>query len=523
MVYGKVRRIGDAEKTMLAANDVFEKLVREHPTVRSYQRNCAANQHNLGVVCTGGNRFADAERWYRLAMTTRERLHQDEPGNATFTYDLAVTYRSLAALTSRQGKRNDVIAWNAKAIALVQPLVKAEPGNALAKNLLWSAAAGKAQVLAQQDKNAEALADWDLALEHLTNENMRPLLRTYRAGSRAAAGDWRSAGADIDAVLAGSKPDSFLFYHLARAQGLRIVEVLRDASLPETQRQAHADEFGRRGVEWLKKARDGGDFKSDDPKTHKDPALKALRERADFQAAFGAGRNEAVRRGDARPGRCPGLSHAALSGLVRATRSCAAPIVSGGTILSPEGAPWEPGASPRAGSAREGWAHQGNVARRSLSSSSQFCVGVVALRLAEAPQGPPATWFAATPGWTTVIPLPRAYAAPGRADRPGPLLTTLCCRNCGSRVEKSPAPGWRGVPGQWPTDRSPSGCARTCPGLRYRFMTDPGSAFSPSPRTCPSSWVTTVWKSYWFAAMAPGFEPKYQFQPLIRVMSPSGV
>ena len=60
----------------------------------------------------------------------------------------------------------------------------------------------------------------------------------------------------------------------------------------------------------------------------------------------------------------------------------------------------------------------------------------------------------------------------------------------------------------------------TCPGLRYKSIAEDASEFSPRPRTWPSSWVTTVWKSYWFCAIPLASEPKYQFQPLIRVIWP---
>ena len=46
--------------------------------------------------------------------------------------------------------------------------------------------------------------------------------------------------------------------------------------------------------------------------------------------------------------------------------------------------------------------------------------------------------------------------------------------------------------------------SRTWPGCRSRSIADAGSAFSPSPRAWPSSWVTTDWKSYWFGEIVGG-------------------
>src|ERR1700730_13149551 len=60
---------------------------------------------------------------------------------------------------------------------------------------------------------------------------------------------------------------------------------------------------------------------------------------------------------------------------------------------------------------------------------------------------------------------------------------------------------------------------RAVPVGRSSDIGEAGLVLPPRPKAWPNSWVTVVWKSYWFGPICVGSAPAYQFHPSIIVIS----
>ena len=67
-------RPAEAMKSFRQSLVVYERLVRDHPTVAEYQANQSGAQHSIGWLLTGLGRPAEALPWLQRALPAKERL-----------------------------------------------------------------------------------------------------------------------------------------------------------------------------------------------------------------------------------------------------------------------------------------------------------------------------------------------------------------------------------------------------------------------------------------------------------------
>jgi tetratricopeptide (TPR) repeat protein len=79
-------------------------MVREHPSVGSYQDDLAFNYSNLGIAYIDTGRYAQAEDWLQKALTVRERLARENPTVTEYHSELANTYIVLAGAYVRSDR-----------------------------------------------------------------------------------------------------------------------------------------------------------------------------------------------------------------------------------------------------------------------------------------------------------------------------------------------------------------------------------------------------------------------------------
>jgi hypothetical protein len=165
--------------------------------------------------------------------------------------------------------------WYERALTLARPLHQQDPQDTFARSVACDAHRGRAEALDDLKRHAEALTDWDQAIE-LSPPAGRPQFLLGRARSRVLAGDTAAAVAEADALTEGPATSGPIWYDAACVYALAAAAAGEDG-----QREAHAG----RAVALLRRARAAGYFKNPARVEHlkRDADLAPLRPREDFQ------------------------------------------------------------------------------------------------------------------------------------------------------------------------------------------------------------------------------------------------
>jgi tetratricopeptide (TPR) repeat protein len=205
----------------------------------------------------------------------QERLVSDNPNVGKYQVSLTGTYVNLGNLNNQQDKAAQGLVWYARAIPLLEAVAIADAKNPSARPFLRNAHMGRAQAFDKLARPADAVKDWDRALE-LDAGPSRPYLRVQRAVSLAHADPVRAV-AEAEELARAEGTDGLLLYNLACvcAQAAGAVK-----DNPEQQ-----ERYAARAVELLGRARGKGFFADRANREHlkKDTDLDPLRPRADFR------------------------------------------------------------------------------------------------------------------------------------------------------------------------------------------------------------------------------------------------
>jgi serine/threonine protein kinase/Tfp pilus assembly protein PilF len=270
-----LRKYPEAETECRRSVDLKEKLVAKAGDQPRYREELARSYDNLGCVLAELRKPEAAETAFRQALDLRKKLADDSPKVAKYLLDLATTQSHLGNLFRLQGRPEQALPWHEQALDLLQPLHQQQPNVIATQDMLGRTHWGRAQVLEALKGSAEALADWDRAVE-LALPADRPRVQLGRARARVRAGKAAEAVADADALTRDPATPSPMLCSAADVCSLAST-VAREA----TQREAYAGQ----ALALLRRARAAGFFK-DHAKVEylkKDPDLKPLRQREDFQ------------------------------------------------------------------------------------------------------------------------------------------------------------------------------------------------------------------------------------------------
>ena len=167
------------------------------------------------------------------------------------------------------GRAGESLGWFDKAIATLAPVHRAEPRDVTAKQFLRNSHWGRARAYDQLQKYAEAVKDWDRAIE-LSPPAEQPGLRASRATSRLQAGLVAEAVAEVAELTKSSNWNAGQWYDFA------CVYAVASGKIAD-KKQEYAD----RAMELLQKAVKAG-YK-DAAHMKKDTDLDPLRDREDFK------------------------------------------------------------------------------------------------------------------------------------------------------------------------------------------------------------------------------------------------
>jgi serine/threonine-protein kinase len=187
IVLAGLGRLPEAEAEFLKAIELREKLVAQFPAVPEYRSDLAGSRTHLGNHLAHLGRWPEAEAEFRRACELQAKLAADFPGEPNYVVELSGSYCNFGNLFRKRGELGNALTWHTKAIERLTPVVAAEPRLVTARQLLSSCHWGRALDLMLLRRCAEALPDWERALE-LDDGSYRDGLRLGRAGCLARLG-----------------------------------------------------------------------------------------------------------------------------------------------------------------------------------------------------------------------------------------------------------------------------------------------------------------------------------------------
>ncbi len=248
---------------------IRERLAADFPAEPGYRLDVAQSHEGLGQLLAILGKRAEAEVQYKQALVILEKLAADFPAVPAHRVSLGMSYHSYGKLVRDGGRADESLDWFDKAIATLAPVYHAEPSGVRAKKVLSFSHGARATAHDALAKPAEAVKDWDKAIEFSTPE-YQPSLRASRAMSRVKAGQVAEAVAEIA--------------ELRKLPGWTAVQLYDFACMYSVAAGKIADkkaEYADAGMELLAKAVKAG-YK-DAAHMKRDTDLDPLRGREDFR------------------------------------------------------------------------------------------------------------------------------------------------------------------------------------------------------------------------------------------------
>jgi eukaryotic-like serine/threonine-protein kinase len=264
-----LRKLAEAEEQYRQALAIQEKLAADFPAVPDYRLGQARAHNLLGLLLADLGKRTEAEEQYRQGLAIGEKLTADYPAMPAYKIDLGGGYCNYGTLVLSGGRASESLAWFDKAIATLAPVHRAEPRDVIAKGFLCGSHGGRALAYDRLMKHAEALQDWDRAIE-LSNPAQRLILRASRATSWIVGGKVAEAVAEVAELTKSSNWNEGQWYDFACAYSIASGKMA-------DKKQAYAD----RAMELLQMAVKSGFTHVAHMK--KDTDLDPLREREDFK------------------------------------------------------------------------------------------------------------------------------------------------------------------------------------------------------------------------------------------------
>jgi serine/threonine protein kinase/Flp pilus assembly protein TadD len=265
-------RLREAEAESRAAVAMQVKLAAEYPSLPEERKSLAVSHNSLGNVLSQLGQRPEAKAEYRAALAVWEKLAAEFPAVPDYAVGLGGSYTNFSHLIRDWGEPAAALDWYAKAVATLEPVHRANRQAALARLYLRNSHWGRATALVRLNRPAEAVADFDRALE-LDDGTARTAIRLDRASALVRAGQPGRGIAEANEAAAGSKLTGAQFYDLACVFALA-------AGPNSALSPADAERAAARALEVLRLAFANG--YRDVAHMLKDSDLDSLRHRADY-------------------------------------------------------------------------------------------------------------------------------------------------------------------------------------------------------------------------------------------------
>ena len=259
----------EAEEQFHKGLSIREQLAADFPAVPAYRQDLAMSHNNLGALLADLGNRPEAEKHYRKALSILEQLAAEFPAVSEYQVDLGRSYFNFGSSFVNDGMPVESLPWFQKATDTLRPILDAEPRNVTASRLLRDSHWYRAVAHHQLREFAEAVKDWDLAIE-LSAPLERLGLQAYRATSRLQAGQVAEAIAEVAELIKSPGWESDQLYNFACIYSVA------------SGRIAHKQqEYADRAMELLQKAVEAG--YTDAAHMQQDTDLDPIRDREDLK------------------------------------------------------------------------------------------------------------------------------------------------------------------------------------------------------------------------------------------------
>jgi serine/threonine-protein kinase len=258
----------EAEAAYLEAAEVLEKLQTEAPGVVEHRFYLGKTRRLLGGCLTHLGRFDEAKAQLHKALPLLEKACADAPRQTAWPGELGAAYTDFGRLCRDRGDSTASLTWFAKAVEKLTDCLAKNAGLGDVRTFLKDAHAEHAETLDRLGRHAEALPNWDRAIE-LAGPEQQGVFRCYR-------------------LLSEGKPDAALGAALALAgkedlPADALHQLARVCARASSGDDAARKERGAAGALDLLRRWSARGYDPVESMKH-DPAFASVRSREDFRA-----------------------------------------------------------------------------------------------------------------------------------------------------------------------------------------------------------------------------------------------
>ncbi len=283
LVHGDLHEADSRIEAQEQAVAIWERLCDLYPHALEYQNHLVGGLNTLGFLHGHVKAPDKAEAAFKRAVAILEKLTRERPEMPELGARLGGALCNLANQVKDRGKPADSILVFDRAERTLKELLTT-PAHARAEGFLRNTYMGRAEARALVALYAEALADWDKAIE-LTTEPGRDGIRIYRAGTLARMGEHVKAAEVARSLTSAEKTPAAMIYNSACVYALCSTWATRHAALPTPEREKLAEDYALLALKQLHRAQAAGFLKSRLLQDHlrEDADLDSLRQRQDFK------------------------------------------------------------------------------------------------------------------------------------------------------------------------------------------------------------------------------------------------
>lgn len=188
---GSARDHEPAEDAFKAALEAVQALERDFGPLPRHGQWLASVHNGMGVVFQRTDRRDAAKRSYEKTVEINERLHSDHPRVADYSASLGLGYKNMGDITRDPRNPGIAFGWYGRAVEQLTSLLRDRPGDSQTRQYLAMTHAGRADFSRILGRFADALEDWDRAIEF--DDGPARAMRADLASSLAGADRWSEA------------------------------------------------------------------------------------------------------------------------------------------------------------------------------------------------------------------------------------------------------------------------------------------------------------------------------------------
>jgi serine/threonine protein kinase/tetratricopeptide (TPR) repeat protein len=269
-------RFAEAESAFRQALAIKEKLAKQFPSVPQFSQEVARSFSNLGLLFSLLGKPVDAQAAFEKSIEYYERLAADFRDVPDYAVEVAGTYTNLGRLLGDQGQLDESLPILTKSIEILEAARQQDQRRVKVRESLLVARWTRAMTFAGLGRFAEALADWDRAIE-LDEGHYQNKLTLKRASTFLQMKDYAAATADAQAVAESGQSSGDDLFLAACTYAVSAKLATDDPTLAES--------YAARAVLLLRQALDKG--YETPARIITAPELQALQSREDFRKLMG--------------------------------------------------------------------------------------------------------------------------------------------------------------------------------------------------------------------------------------------